>query len=216
MRLNIVLCVAMGCALLASGAEGSLIITEILADPPAGLEGDANNDGVRSSSADEFVEIFNSGSQVVTLDGWSLSDATTTRHTFISTIIDPNQYIVIFGGGSPNIGATKTYTASTGSLSLNNSSDSVSLFSNQGVLVDAVSYGSIAGHDQSIVRSPGGNGEFVLHTDVFPGAFSPGEGVSDDMPSVAVPEPMSLATLLLGLALYPARKICRFPSIKYF
>ena len=35
------------------------IINEVLYDPPSGLPGDANNDGVRDPNEDEFVEFVN-------------------------------------------------------------------------------------------------------------------------------------------------------------
>src|SRR6185295_555279 len=69
-----------------------LVINEVLADPPGSmatdLNGDANHDGVRSSSQDEFVELVNSSNAALNLSGWtlstrSLSDGTVrTRHTF--------------------------------------------------------------------------------------------------------------------------------------
>ena len=41
-----------------SGVQAStVLINEVLADPPDGLAGDANHDGVRSSAEDEFVEL---------------------------------------------------------------------------------------------------------------------------------------------------------------
>src|SRR5689334_24052827 len=49
----------------------SIVINEYLADPagsgPGDLAGDANGDGVRDSSADEFVEIVNAGTAPVNI-----------------------------------------------------------------------------------------------------------------------------------------------------
>ena len=73
-----------------------------MADPASGIAGDANGDGTRSGSADEFIEIRNSGLEAVDISGWYLSDAVKTRHTFSgNTFLNSSSYIVIFGGGSP-------------------------------------------------------------------------------------------------------------------
>lgn len=37
----------------------NLIINELLIDPPPGLAGDANGDGVRNGGQDEFIELVN-------------------------------------------------------------------------------------------------------------------------------------------------------------
>ena len=44
--------------------ELSVVINEIHADPAGDISGDANGDGVRNSSQDEFVEIFNNTGQI--------------------------------------------------------------------------------------------------------------------------------------------------------
>ena len=44
-----------------SGLQAAIVINEFLADPPSGLVGDANQDGTRHASQDEFVELFNKG-----------------------------------------------------------------------------------------------------------------------------------------------------------
>jgi uncharacterized protein (TIGR03437 family) len=85
-----------------------IVINEFLADPPDGLAGDANNDGVRDSADDEFVELVNSTGRNIDLSGYELATrslTTTTdtlRHRFVSgTILPAGAAIVIFGGGSP-------------------------------------------------------------------------------------------------------------------
>lgn len=205
MRFSFILGALVSSIILAGRVEGSILITEILADPPTGLEGDANQDGVRSSSADEFVELFNAGPDGIDLTGWRIDDADQARHLFpAGTWLDPDRYLVVFGAGAPAIPGVPAQTSSTGSLSLNNTADVVSLFSASGLLIDTVTYDALAGQDQSIVRAPGGNGEFVLHSSVAPDIFSPGTGPVPDMPSAAVPEPLNAVTMLLGLTLLPA------------
>jgi len=47
-----------------------IVINEILADPPDGAAGDANRDGVRDSSQDEFVEFVNTTTRDLDLSGY--------------------------------------------------------------------------------------------------------------------------------------------------
>ena len=81
----------------ASSARASIILNEILADPASGLSGDANGDGVRSGTNDEFVEILNYGDAEADISGWSLSDSVSTRHVFpINTILSPYTFLAVF------------------------------------------------------------------------------------------------------------------------
>ena len=156
-----------------------LVINEILADPADDLLGDANNDGTRSSTADEFIEVVNNGETTVNLSGFSISDTDNIRHIFPEgTVLLSRQAIVIFGGGTPNLEGILTQTASTGALSLGNTSETVSLLDSSGALLDSHVYGSEGGDNQSITRSPDITGNFVKHTEVNPEAlFSPGKTV---------------------------------------
>ncbi|MFC1526504.1 hypothetical protein ACFL6X_06815, partial [Candidatus Latescibacterota bacterium] len=56
------------------GEGTSVLIDEILADPPSGEEGDANGDGARHSYHDEFIELRNAGSDSVSVGGWRMGD----------------------------------------------------------------------------------------------------------------------------------------------
>lgn len=202
MRLNVCLLVCLVLGLVTARAEAMLVINEILSDPPAGLAGDANGDGVRSTSHDEFVEIFNAGSGAVDLSGWTIRDLTDARHVFPNnTVLNSFNYLVVFGGGSPNLPGVYWQTASTGALSLNNTAETVSLFQSDGILADEVSYGTLANQDQSIVRAAEGHGLFVLHTSVASKLFSPGEPSSPVVQTAAVPEPASLISFLIGINL---------------
>ncbi|MHC4093923.1 MAG: lamin tail domain-containing protein, partial [Planctomycetota bacterium] len=102
---------------------GAMLINEIHADPAADLPGDANGDGVRDSSDDEFVEIYNNTGGDLDISGWELADGFGFRHEFPGgTMIAPACAVVVFGGGSPTgaFGGAVVQTASTGSLGLNN------------------------------------------------------------------------------------------------
>ena len=160
---------------------GDWIINELLADPASGAAGDANGDGTRSGSADEFVEIINASGGDVDISGWTLADGFTVRHTFpAGTVVADGCAIVVFGGPTPTgaFGLAEVQTASTGFLGLNNGGDTVTL-NNGSSDVTSVSYGSEGGNNQSLTRDPDGDAgaAFVQHSaaSTSGGAlFSPG------------------------------------------
>ncbi|MEE8522911.1 MAG: lamin tail domain-containing protein, partial [Thermoanaerobaculia bacterium] len=157
------------------------VINEIHADPASGSAGDANGDGTRDFSDDEFVEIVNVSGGAIDISGWTLSDGFGIRHTFLAGSVVPDGCsVVVFGGGVPSgsFGFSEVQTASGGSLGLNNSGDSVIL--NDGVTdVATASYGSEGGDNQSLTLDPDVTGAppFVKHS-VATGSggtlFSPG------------------------------------------
>lgn len=170
--------------------SGLVVANEILFDPPDDAAGDANCDGVRDASDDEFVEIVNDALTSVDLSGATLSDSVSIRHTFADgTIVGPKGIIVIFGGGTPTFDGTgpgawchaipsSVYmdVASSGSLGLNNGGDTVTLTLADGtevfsVLVDPL----LTNLDQSVARSPELTGGWAVHGDIADsiGNFSP-------------------------------------------
>ena len=172
----------------------SLVINEILADPPDGATGDANRDGVRSAAQDEFVEIVNASAQDYDLGGYQLLTRTsggvdTLRHTFgAGTILAPGTAIVVFGGAqtatfnpaAPAFGGAQVVTAATGGLSLLNGGSVVTLQDAAGLLVEQVTYGDDVGlpgdQNQALTRAPDVTGDFTQHQPADGSArlFSPG------------------------------------------
>jgi endonuclease/exonuclease/phosphatase family metal-dependent hydrolase len=142
-------------------------VNEILANEPG------------SAVAGEFVEIVNAGDQAIDLSGWTLADATAVRHVFASgTTLAGHRAIVVFGGASAiPAGLTNAVAASSGTLSLNNSTDTVTLANAAGT-VDRFAYPSTlsGGDGVSMNRSPDGDpaGTFVLHTHLAATSSSPG------------------------------------------
>lgn len=82
-------------------AQEELLVTEIQFDVPSSDAGDANGDGARSSRWDEFVEIYNSGSEAIDLSGYQLIEREGVPFfTFpLNAVINPQQFAVVFGGG---------------------------------------------------------------------------------------------------------------------
>ena len=173
-------------AVLYSG-DSDVVINEILADPPEGDAGDANGDGIRQTYGDEFVEIFNAGPDTVDLRGWQIADATGVRHVFPDTVdvyLLPEHFVTVFGGGEPTGFLSGVWVASSGRLSLNNGDDRVALVSAWGDTLDVHSYGSEAGHNESIIRVPDGTGEWTTPSEQeWEWLFSPHEPNRGDTPA---------------------------------
>jgi len=162
----------------------SLVVNEVLADPPAGVEGDANHDGTRDGAQDEFVELVNATDAALNISGWTLrthsntSTNETVRHTFAAnTSVPAGNAIVLFGGGSfdpanPLFGCAQVLKTSTSGLSLTNGGLTILVRDAAGSLVTQFSYGGATGMNgglnggnaQSLTRSPDTTGNFVLHT----------------------------------------------------
>ncbi len=166
----------------------TLVINEILADPDTN-DGDANGDGVVGTTDDEFLELVNVTVADLDISGYTVSDAVSLRHTFASgTVIESGAAIIVFGGGTPtgSFGGAAAVVASTGSLGLNNSSDTVTLANGAGGSIETVTYGGAAGDNQSIARDPDLTGAFVKHSSIAsnPALFSPGVRNVDGQPFI--------------------------------
>lgn len=179
----------------AAQAEG-LVITEILADPPPGLAGDANGDGERDPSGDEFVEIVNAGRTPVCLTGFALGDAEEPeRHVFpLGRALGPGRALVVFGGGVPTgrFGDAEVQR-SAGGLSLSNAGDVITLRDPSDVVVRQVSWGDGAGAPRaeehwpsaldiagSLVRASAPGGRFKGHPEIDGVRYSPGRSEREE------------------------------------
>src|SRR5207237_7370474 len=88
----------------------NVLAHEVLSDAPDGLAGDANHDGVRDSTQDEFVELVNgTSSELINTSGWTIrtrangTATESTRFTFAAgTSLPAGEAIVVFGGGNFN------------------------------------------------------------------------------------------------------------------
>lgn len=175
-----------------SAAAADLVINEILADPPDGGEGDANADGVREPSDDEFVEIVNTSPAPICLAGWTLGDATDPeRHVFpLGAALAPGRALVVFGGGVPTGrfgGANVQWAAFGGRLNLSNEGDVLTLRDATGTVAEQISWGDCAGERcarehrtrdlgfaSALVRWPELVGKWTVHNEVSRSRFSPG------------------------------------------
>ncbi|RKH22511.1 endonuclease [Corallococcus praedator] len=155
-----------------SGGTGQVFINEVLLNEAGS---DVNG---------EFVELVNTGTAAVDLSGYTLSDSASVRHTFASgTTVAAGKAVVVFGGASGiPAGTVGAVAASTGTLGLSNSGDTVTLKSASGTTVDSATFASgLAGTDGvSANRSPdaSASASFALHTAVSGTASSPGKRAS--------------------------------------
>ena len=114
-----------------------LIINEVLYDPPSGIEGDANGDGIREAQEDEFIEFVNLGG-TIDLSGYTVHDNAQERHVFPQgTILPAGGVLVLFGGGNRTgvFGNAIVQIASAGILNMNNAGDFVTLYNTNGEVV---------------------------------------------------------------------------------
>ncbi len=152
-----------------------VIINEILANEPG------------SSTAGEFVELVNVGGTAIDISGWVIRDSSAVVHTFAAgTTLGAGKAIVVFGSASGIPGGTPNAVASsTGSLSLNNTGDTVTVKTSSAknaTTINSYTYASsLAAQDGvSMNRSPDASatGGFVLHTSLSSLSASPGERVN--------------------------------------
>lgn len=186
----------------------TVVINEVLADPPDAAAGDANRDGQRSASQDEFVEIVNASDIDFDLGGYHIATrgaagGVTTRHTFAPAfVLAPGTAAVVFGGANaatfnplnPAFAGARVVTASTGGLSLLNGGDTVALLDPAGEVVEEISYGGATDlegdRNQSLTRAPDVFGDFALHQTVAGASsrvFSPGTMIDGSPFQVSAP-----------------------------
>ena len=146
----------------------SLIVNEVLFDPPPGAAGDANGDGMRDAKQDEFIELVNGTAEPLDVSGFRIYDATglrlgLIRHTIeLETILPPWSALVVFGGSVPQgqfgDAAIQVANSDPPDLSLNNGRDTLTITDANGCIVTTMSYGEgIDGtnvSDQSTTRQP--------------------------------------------------------------
>lgn len=135
------------CTATPAAAAKGLAFGAFLADPAPGIAGDANGDGKRDPSEDEFVEIVNRGPAPVCLAGWALGDVDhPERHVFpLGRALAPGGKVVVFGGGVPTgrFGGAEVQWAEDG-LSLQKEGDVVTLRDASNVVVTQLSWGDCA------------------------------------------------------------------------
>lgn len=107
-----------------------IVITEIFADPTPQINlPDA-----------EYIELFNRSAKPFDLNGWKLSDGSSTA-TLPTHILLPGEYrIITSSANASKFGTISPVTGSSNFPTLNNEGDALTLKSPEGLLVDSVNY----------------------------------------------------------------------------
>lgn len=117
-------------------AAGDLVLNEVmLADNLS----DTNCDTSTKNSADEFIELVNKSNKTLDLTGVTIDDVASlagtlgSRHTFAaaasgSLTLEPGKAVVVWGAGSPACaGVSNWFVASSGSLGLNDTGETITV-----------------------------------------------------------------------------------------
>ena len=165
----------------------SLLLNEVLYDPPAGTDGDANGDGTRDANEDEFVELINVSNSNLDISGYEFYDNTNLNQGMPNhvvpqgTVLSSNQAYVVFGGGTINgdFGNSIVHTASAAVLNLNNASDTLTIKNDIGEILIVFDIEALSNNpDESYTRLPDiCSSDFVQHNSASNGLFSPGKKV---------------------------------------
>lgn len=160
--------------LMTGSMSAQLVLNETLYDPASGSAGDANGDGTRNATADEFIEFVNTSASDLDISGYKIFDSSALgnnvpRHVVpASTVISSGGVYLVFGGGTPTgtFGGATVHTSSTGSLGLTNGGDIITVkdasdaviitFDSDGLFLNLSS-------DESVARTPHTTGPFRHH-----------------------------------------------------
>ncbi|MBN2495125.1 MAG: lamin tail domain-containing protein [Deltaproteobacteria bacterium] len=138
---------------------GDLVLNEFLADPPRQAAGDANCDGSRNGTEDEFLEIANVSGDDLDLSGVTVYDDLNNngriRYTFQDFGLPAGGVVVLYGGGEASCAYPgNVITLVSGGLSLNNAGDVISIDDASGTSLLTYTYGGEGGNASSLTLSP--------------------------------------------------------------
>ncbi|MDE1970784.1 MAG: lamin tail domain-containing protein [Patescibacteria group bacterium] len=122
-----------------SSPQFGVLITEFLPNPDA--------------QGDEWIELHNTNTVSTTLAGWYLEDSAHHTHTFSTTVMAPEAYMIT------------PYHESK--IHINNTGDALSLFNETGSLVSKISFEGNAPKGQSFARR--GDNDWMWTTTPTPG-----------------------------------------------
>ena len=173
-------------------AAGDLVINEVMI---ADNMSDTNCDASTKNSADEFIELVNKSTKTLDLTGVTIDDVASLagtqgpRHTFAaaasgSLTLAPGKAVVVWAGGSPACaGVTSWFTASSGSLGLNDTGDTITVRTagaNPVTIVATTFAGADITLNISRTLSPEITGaSYIDHPAIGPRRWSPGRRADD-------------------------------------
>ncbi len=177
MRLSVVLALLLASTILTGPARAQIVLNELMPDPASDWSPTDGNEDY-GSLEDEWVEIFNVGSEAIDVTGWRLRDAVSDsswRFGF-DGVLEPGEFFVVYGNEAYQWEDQNGYAKN--GLSLNNAGDTITLVSADLVtVVDLVTYESQdVGDDRSWGRVPDGSLNWECNDGLNP-ANPPGSGL---------------------------------------
>lgn len=155
--------------LFVGGAAAAVVINELVADPASDWSPSDGNDEY-GSLEDEWLEIYNVGSESVDVTGWRLRDAVSDsswRYGF-DGVLEPGGFLVVYGNEAYDWEDANGYPRN--GLSMNNGGDTITLVeSDLTTIVDQITYESFQVlDDRSYGRWPDGDAEWRVFDGLNP------------------------------------------------
>ncbi len=189
MRLAVVLALLLTVTAFAGSARAQIVLNELMPDPASDWSPTDGNEEY-DSLEDEWVEIFNAGSEAIDITGWRLRDAVSDsswRFGF-EGVLEPCEFFVVYGNEAYQWEDENGYAKN--GLSMNNAGDTITLVSaDLATVVDLVTYTSQnIGDDRSWGRVPDGSPNWECNDGLNP-ANPPGSGLppTPGEPNVGAP-----------------------------
>jgi hypothetical protein len=196
-----------------SSGSGSSATSGFLGSVPVGTslvltEAMPNPDGPGDDNLNEWVEVYNAGTERVDLQGWRIGDAI-SADTLGTLAIEPGEYAVIAARETVIPAGVPVVRVADGRIGngLNNGGDALVLIAPDGTLADAISYGENGDFEAGTADVPGsgetigldsGTGSWVITLLPTPGEqnqFAP-----QDKPEVATNTARPAATATIPAA----------------
>ncbi len=131
--------------------EYDVVINELLADfdPVVGLP------------AAEYLELYNNAPVDINIEGWTITDGSTTSNAFPSYTIPPNGYVILCASDDADLFTSyPNHIAPTSFPGLNNDGDYLLLYDADGKLIHSVNY-SLDWYDSEIKQDGGWSLEMI-------------------------------------------------------
>ncbi|MCD4697934.1 MAG: lamin tail domain-containing protein, partial [Bacteroidales bacterium] len=133
---------------------------------------------------EDWIEIYNAGTQSVDLSGYTITDddQEPTQWIFPAVTLDADSYLLLWASKKDR---------STGELhtnfSLKKSGEYIGLYKPDGILLDSYTFGEQS-DDISAARIPNGDGNFKLTASPTPGASNTFTSPPEDIPEIVINE----------------------------
>ena len=115
---------------------GDIVINEFLANP--------------IEDNDDFVELYNRSEKFLSVEGWTISDKSSSSTLQASFVLEPDAYLVIHGENSTTDYSSYGSVISVPRLTLNNNDDLIALSDSVGEEITYLSYGTITEEGRSL------------------------------------------------------------------